>query len=431
MLALSNPSVVLALAVVLFMKDPRLRSRAAATTKAASVVVGLLALLMGPAVSLRAQDSAAGGNAPDGQSVTAYLDYKEVTYTLVNWGLQVSPRSSAFTKEPAFSGGKVIRGTFKMGGTTDNGLAFAWDRTAGRLYLDLNRNLDLTDDPSGVFSCPRGPGDYSQIFTNIHLPFRTTPDSHPALVDINLYDYGTVNGSAPLRSFWQGKVTLQGQEWQVGLIENPFAQPPSLESGNLLLRPWTDRNRLFSVYSGSLEAVPFSPNLFLGNRAYRLQCTNVVQDGSAKVRVQFTEQQPKLGELKITGDFVRRLTLEGGPYLVVLDSPGKTAKVPAGQYRSARVCLQKGDAQASLDQRTQAAEGGIMIAESAPAVLAIGGPLTNSVSITRRGQNLALKYELVGAGGAYQMAIQDRSHPPELTVYQGDKKIASGRFQYG
>ena len=27
---------------------------------------------------------------------------------------------------------------------------------AGKLYLDLNRNLDLTDDPAGVFSCERG-----------------------------------------------------------------------------------------------------------------------------------------------------------------------------------------------------------------------------------------------------------------------------------
>jgi hypothetical protein len=29
------------------------------------------------------------------------------------------------------------------------------------------------------------------------------------------------------------------------------------------------------------------------------------------------------------------------------------------------------------------------------------------------------------------MVKQDRSHPPEFTIYQGDKKIASGKFEFG
>ena len=35
------------------------------------------------------------------------------------------------------------------------------------------------------------------------------------------------------------------------------------------------------------------------------------------------------------------------------------------------------------------------------------------------------------AGGAYQLVNQDRSHPPEFTVYQGDQKVASGKFEFG
>ena len=68
---------------------------------------------------------------------------------------------------------------------------------------------------------------------------------------------------------------------------------------------------------------------------------------------------------------------------------------------------------------------------SKPAVLTAGGPLTNSVSVSRRGRYLALNYQLVGAGGPYQLVNQDRSHPPEFTVYQGDKKVASGKFEFG
>jgi hypothetical protein len=71
------------------------------------------------------------------------------------------------------------------------------------------------------------------------------------------------------------------------------------------------------------------------------------------------------------------------------------------------------------------------ISENKPAVLVAGGPLTNSVSISRRGKHLTMDYQLAGVGGAYQLVNQDRSHPPEFTIYQGDKKVGSGKFEFG
>jgi hypothetical protein len=284
-----------------------------------------------------------------------------------------------------------------------------------------------------VFSCGRGFNDSFQFFTNVRLPFKTPAGSRPMLEDLSFYGYGAPSCTAAMRSLWQGKVTLQGEEWEVGLLANPLDQRASLESGSLLLRPWGDRNKPFSLYGGALDAIPFSRNLFVGNHAYQLRCTNEVQGDVVKVQMQFTEQQPKLGELKITGNYVQRATLEGGPYLVVLDKPAGVVKVPIGRYGQTKACLKKGDTQAYLDARTQAAAGQITItiSEATPAVLTVGGPLTNSVSINRQGRKLALNYQLVGAGGAYQMVNQDRSHPPEFAVYQGDKKVGSGKFEFG
>ena len=38
----------------------------------------------------------------------------------------------------------------------------------------------------------------------------------------------------------------------------------------------------------------------------------------------------------------------------------------------------------------------------------------------------------VGAdGGAYHLAQQDRSSPPEFVVYRGGKKVQSGKFEFG
>ena len=412
------------------MNNRELRTRTAGTARATLAVWGLLGLVFAAVAPVRAQEPGVT-NTESGSVVAAYLDYREVPYAFTTWGVPLVSKAAAFKKEPALSGGKVNRGTLQLGAGSGGEMGFLWDRGAGKLYLDLNRNLDLTDDPISVCPRQRGSADDYQYFANIHLPLKTLAGIRPMLVDLNVYDYNTLTCSVGMRSFWQGKVTLQGEEYQVGLLENPFGQRASLESGDLLLRPWSARTRSFNLLDGSLESVPYSPKLFVNNRAYQLQCTNVVQGDGVKVRLQFAEQTPKLGELKIAGAYVQRATLERGPYVVILDKPGATVQVPVGRYSVAKVSLKKGGAEAYLDGRTQSALGHITVNEKRPAELTAGGPLTNSVTVSRRGTSLVLNYHLVGMGGSYQLGNLDRSHPPEFTIYQGDRKIASGKFEFG
>ena len=41
-------------------------------------------------------------------------------------------------------------------------------------------------------------------------------------------------------------------------------------------------------------------------------------------------------------------------------------------------------------------------------------------------------YRLIGAGDeTYQLTDQNRSQPPEFAIYKDDKKIASGKFEFG
>ena len=201
----------------------------------------------------------------------------------------------------------------------------------------------------------------------------------------------------------------------------------------MLLRPWEKRNQPFNADDGSLATVPFSRKLFLDGHAYQLECIARSQNGEARPALQFTEQSVPLGELKITGQFIRRLVLTGGPYLVMLDHPAGVVKVPTGSYNQpdirARTKWRRGllrnSGQMQVCRR-------ISVDDKTPAVLHAGGPLTNSVTASRQGQDLRLDYRLVGAGGeAYQLAKQDHSKPPEFAVYKGGKKIASGTFEFG
>ena len=65
-------------------------------------------------------------------------------------------------------------------------------------------------------------------------------------------------------------------------------------------------------------------------------------------------------------------------------------------------------------------------------VLGAGGPLTNTVSVGRRGAFLSLSYQLLGADGApYQLVRLDRSQPPGFNIYKNGKLIESGKFEFG
>jgi len=136
-----------------------------------------------------------------------------------------------------------------------------------------------------------------------------------------------------------------------------------------------------------------------------------------------------LGELKVQGKYIERLVLrqkDGGTKK--FDKPGETIKLPIGEYRLQEVRLESGYS-CGITTRISDANW-VTVAEDKPAVLEVGAPLKQTVEVRRQGSLLLLNYKLLGAGGeAY--TSDNRSDPPGFSVYKGDKKIASGKFEYG
>jgi hypothetical protein len=391
-----------------------------------------LMVVLCPGIVLRAADIVLS-NSPSSNATAASLEYQETDYNIVNLGVPQTTQTTPFKNEPEAASGKIFRGVLNFGGDSSNSIAFVWQRDAGKLYLDLNRNQNFTNNPAGIFSTRVAkPANY-QTFTNVHLFFNTASGRCRVLADINFYDYGSrANCTLAVRSFWQGKLMLQGRDWQAGIVQNDLKQSGSFENGRLLLRPWEKRNQPFNTSSGSLATIPFSRKLFVYGHAYQLDLAVRSQDGEARPALQFTEQSVPLGELKITGKFVQRLVLSGGSYLTILDQPAASVKVPTDSYNQPDILLEQNGAEAFCNPGQSQVGGRISVDARTPAVLDVGGPLTNSVIASRHGQDLRLDYRLVGAGGkTYQLANQDRSKPPEFAIYKGDKKIASGRFEFG
>ena len=170
--------------------------------------------------------------------------------------------------------------------------------------------------------------------------------------------------------------------------------------------------------------------------------------------LRLTEEQTALGELRLTGSSIERLVLTGESYVVVLAQPPASVKVPPGRYHPYRVWLKQGKTRAYFDfglpQNGKAnlleevtgaklpvlslppPEQAIVVDVQRPALLAVGGPLTNSVAATRHGRELMFSYRLIGAGGGEYRVWQGTNRTsPQFTVCKSGKKIGAGQFEFG
>jgi len=431
----------------------------------------------GPDRALARDDSAQSGT-PAGTVTTVPLAYQETSYPFLFRNVPVERRLVPFPKEPAVAPGPVVRGVLKFGGNPSNAIPYVWQAGAKKLFLDLKRNQDLV---AGAFPAhvlwTAGPSFLYQMFTNVPLSFPASSAGAPMVVDLRFsMDIARHPGqafcNAALRSYWQGKATREGHDWQVGLMQNLSDQPGSFQHGQLLLRPWAERTNRFSAacevpedtlavpWEGknwmvrASDAFAFSPKVFFEGHACQLDWSAEPRGREEGLALRLTEQPTALGELRITGSFIDRLVLTGGPYVVVLAQPPANVRVPLGRYHPYRVWLKQGKGEAyfnfGLPQSGMAnvveevsgsqmpvlspprPEEAVVVEEQRVAVLAVGGPLTNCVSATHREGNLRLSYRLLGAGGGeYRMAAGGDRKPPQFTIGRSCKRIASGQFEFG
>jgi len=359
---------------------------------------------------------------------TVDLNYQETEEVLLSRPVDVKLQRAPFPKESALPGQNVFRGSLLWGPLPGQAMAFIWDKGRGRLLLDLNRNRDLTDDPKGVFaSASRND---NQSFTNIHLVLPTPTGNRPLRLqaDFNSYQGRSASVYVGLCSFWETRLSLNGKEWQFGVVESVPDGKASVSPHYLLLRSWADRQRAFHLTSSSPDFFDYTKNVFFGNRAYGLDCRYEPGGDSPKYKVTLKEQAPRLGELKVTGADLHRLILTVKPAMTaVLDQPEGTVKLPVGSYTLDEIWLRRGETEVvGLNA------GRVAVDEQRPASLVAGGPLTNSVEVKSQGHDLQLNYKLLGAdGGAYKLPRPDYQHPPEFAVFQGTNRLATGKFQYG
>jgi len=348
-------------------------------------------------------------------------------------------RVEPFAKEPPLSGGKVLRGVLSWGyadSRTSAGLL--WDVDVRKLFIDLNADGDLTNDGDPLVSDEGS--SYYQSFPEFEVSFTSAEGTRsfklaPRFVNADW----SRQGQFSIASAYAGDIDLHGQTCHLKVwddLDKPLTDPRYF----LIAQKDKDGNAESPGYFSTPRSV------FVGDRCYDLALTPSPQaDGRAGLTCTLTERDVPTGTLAIKGQWVHRLALEDKSppadgrgilnMIVIPQLSADSATVPAGTYSVEKFTLQPGGDKPAFSPMSWGWEKSVTVTEGQTAELAIGGPLKQTVDVSRTGSTLTFSYALTGAGGEpydlRQLHNFDYNKKPSVAIYKGDMQLATGSFEYG
>ena len=343
-----------------------------------------------------------------------------------------------FRKEPDFGqNDKVLRRALKTGPGPDDFLGFAVNLTRRMLYLDLNQNLDLTDDPQGVYSAANISASALALpiafFRGVRIDLSKDGMNRTYMLEpFQFFDTSSVRvqsstgvvseGYVYNRSSYSGEITMYWRKWQIQAQDNLDGQFDQQDALLLLPRPGSGNS--------AFRPLPFFKSLFIEGHQYQVDAAFGTGTSKSPLTLTFTEKGSPVTELALDGKDIQRLVLKGEQCAVLVDSPGRSASIPAGKYRIVDAYLQPGAGKPGLMTLTESLPFDVTAGK--PNRLKVGAPFTGTVAAERAGNVLRLRYILKGAAGeTYSFLSPDKGNPPKFTVYIGDEVVTSGSFQYG
>ena len=327
-----------------------------------------------------------------------------------------------FAKEPDFEGREVMRGLLPCAQDADQRLAYIWDIEQKRLYIDRNHNRNLTDDPNGIYESSRQDLRYQDFRdVEIEVPRGTQVYAYRFSMNFSRYNPPRVYCHVSVRSGFQAQIDLAEQAYRVQLADNLDGQLDQSDKLHIsLVRP--DQPGLSSAHL----SVPSA--LFLGGHLYDCRYAFIADANQPQVQLTLTERETPLGQLTIAGQDVDYLELHS-QWIVPIFEPNQPAiSIPVGNYTCQALNLRP---QGQNHVYVQGLDKRVTIKQGELSTLKLGAPLKSTVSVNRANKCLVLNFKMVGQGGEEYSSSGTRETTPRFKVFQGDKEVHSGEFEYG
>lgn len=336
----------------------------------------------------------------------------------------LADREVVFKEVPDLQG-KAMCGAIPLG--LDGFVGYAYVPARRTLYVDSNRNLDLSDDRA-EYTCSFWSSHFCK-FSGVRLQLPEEAGHVRYRVDL---EFRGDDRSIRVTSGWSARIKLNGRPWHLTVVDNLDGVIDWQDA--IILRTGKEQSQW--AETGFVDPYGTSvPNrLYLDGRTYDLEFA--FKEGD--LLVSFVECTPELGELHIPGESMARMVLEDPSQGLgaILYSPEPTLRLPTGTYNARQVFLEDGSYSATSTILTAGVdpvlENAALVSKDAPATLAAGGPLTPKVAVEGHGVTLRLDFALHGAGGERYQHDEPWTRPrPEFAVFKGDEVVHVGRFRYG
>ncbi|MBP7829230.1 MAG: hypothetical protein KA248_04860 [Kiritimatiellae bacterium] len=323
-----------------------------------------------------------------------------------------------FKREPAYAGERVLRAALALGTARDAQLPYALDWTGQKLYLDLNHNLDLTDDPALAADEANSA---RLVFKDVALE-AAGPPARRYRADLEFPRHARFV-EVEILSGWAGTWPRGASTWRVVFVDDLDGE-------------WDDED-LFAMAADSEEfrkdpgssALEPLKGLFMDGVDSELALAPGA-DGTWLFTMR--ETPVPMGRLRVSGALVERIVLQGGTkgMKAILPIAGaEPVAVPAGRYPAQEITLAT-----SIGRLTSARRENLEVREGEETVLKVGAPLQNSGEVRRDGGEIRVQYLLTGVGGeTYRLPAGRRSaeHRPRVEIFQGGRRVTRGAFEFG
>ena len=321
-----------------------------------------------------------------------------------------------FKKEPGYAGDKVYRNVIQLSEDRKAFIGLAFDVAAKTLYVDRNRNLDLTDDGPAI-AAEEFWGSGSAQFSKVIIERTFSDIAVPYVLETYFFDGYSYS---IMHSGWKGEIEIAGKRCEIGISDN--LDGVFNYSDRFMFDH--ERNREARLAFGTVNELQLPRWVYFDGQSYRIAPEFRVLDGQTVLSVSLTPVTEDLMELSFEGQFVSRLILfnSAEKEQLLVDWPVAAMHIPQGTYTLYQVDL--------LDSFTGYSKSrGISV--DGTETLKTGGPVKQVVQANRRGKYLALDYALEGADAIQYSPNRTYDNPARFEVYSGDRKVGAGQFEYG
>lgn len=361
-----------------------------------------------------ARESHSGGDAR-----TFRLAWESTCGSRIIFRYDPSEQEVSFKKEPSYTGNSITRGAFVQegGGTT---IGFAYDESEKTIYLDVNRNWDLTDDGANAFKSTTVERDGPVFFPEICLSTGSEGDVRRYAASVQ---FSSGFRMLYLNSGWTGESEIAGRKWFFSLCDNMDGVIDQFDKFDV--RATDDRdNRDDSGFAN--EGLQATQDWVLEGRQYGFEFKKR-DDGSFDVVA--NPRANAVAELNLPGKDIKFLQLDG-PIRLALPRPKDRVFVVPSSYSVEELILS--DGAQSVEYTGTGPMPQVLVTTDAPATLAMGGPLQNAADVVRVGGEVQFKYKTVGIGGEpYQFELGQTVAPTVLAVYPGNQPPLKYDFKFG